>query len=290
VNHAALLTTTRRLRLLTFLFSVLLTAVACSGCGSGRGARTRQTIRVMTWNIHHGEGMDKNIDINRIAQLIAEEKTDIVAIQEVDRGVERSKKVDIVTKLADITGMTYAFGKTIDFQGGECGNAFLTRFPIFEEQNAPFRKFPGAEQRGVLLLVLGIIGEEVVVANTHLDSQGNDSLRVANVSDLKSILKRYSSRPTILCGDFNDSPSSRVVTQLKEEYLDTWELAGTWEGYTFPSDVPKQRIDYAFTNNFRRPDSASTAVHLRPLSAHVVKSLASDHLPLLVEFELSTER
>ena len=280
----------RRLRLLTFLFSVLLTVAACSGCASGRGAGTRQTIRVMTWDIHHGEGMDKNIDINRIAQLIAEEKADIVAIQEVDRGVERSKKIDIVTRLADITGMTYAFGKTIDYHGGEYGNAFLTRFPIFEEQNALFRKFPEAEQRGVLLLVLGIIGEEVVVANTHLDSQGNDSLRVANVSDLKRILKSYSSRATILCGDFNDTPSSRVVTQLKEEYLDTWELAGTWEGYTFPSDVPKKRIDYAFTNNSRRPDSASTAVHLRPLLAHVVKSLASDHLPLLVEFELSTER
>ena len=244
----------------------------------------------MTWNIHHSEGMDKKTDVDRIAQLITDEKVDIVAIQEVDMGVERSKKIDIITKLADITGMTYAFGKTIDYQGGEYGNAFLTRFPIFEERNVLFRKFPGAEQRGVLLLVLGIIGEEIVVANTHFDSQGDDSLRVTNVNDLKTILKGYSSRAAILCGDFNDIPSSRVVTQLKEEYLDTWELAGTWEGFTFPSDAPKKRIDYAFTNYSRNSDSTSAAVHLRPLSAHVVKSLASDHLPLLVEFELSTER
>ena len=244
----------------------------------------------MTWNIHHGEGMDKSIDVDRIGKLINEEKVDIVAIQEVDRGVERSKKIDIITKLADMTGMTYAFGKTIDYQGGDYGNAFLTRFPIFEERNVLFKKFPEAEQRGVLLLVLGIIGEEVVVANTHLDSQGNDSLRVASAIELKSILKSYSSRASILCGDCNDIPSSRVVTQLKEEYLDTWELAGTWEGFTFPSDVPKKRIDYAFANNSRRPDSTSVAVHLRALSAHVVKSLASDHLPLIVEFDLSTER
>ena len=244
----------------------------------------------MTWNIHHGEGMDKKIDIDRIAQLIIEEKADIVAIQEVDRGVERSKKIDIITKLADITGMTYAFGKTIDYQGGEYGNALLTRFPIFEEHNVLFKSFPGTEQRGVLLLVLGVIGEEVVVANTHFDSQGNDSLRVGAVDELKKILKGYSSRATILCGDFNDIPSSRVVTQLKEEYLDTWELAGTWEGFTFPADVPKKRIDFAFTNNSRGPDSTTAAVHLRPLSSHVVQSLASDHLPLVVEFELSTEQ
>jgi len=244
----------------------------------------------MTWNIHHGEGMDKSVDVDRIGRLITEEKVDIVAIQEVDRGAERSKKIDIITKLADMTGMAYAFGKTIDYGGGDYGNAFLTRFPIFEERNVLFKKFPEAEQRGVLLLVLGIIGEEVVVANTHLDSQGNDSLRVASVIELKSILKSYSSRASIICGDFNDIPSSRVVTLLKEEYLDTWELAGTWEGFTFPSDAPKKRIDYAFTNNSRRPDSTSAAVHFRALSAHVVKSLASDHLPLIVEFELSTER
>ena len=244
----------------------------------------------MTWNIHHAEGVDKKIDVDRIAQLIKEEKADIVAIQEVDRGVERSKKIDIITKLADLTGMTYAFGKTIDYQGGEYGNALLTRFPIFEERNVLFKKISEAEQRGVLLLVLGIAGEEIIVANTHFDSQGNDSLRVASVSELKNILKAYSSRPTILCGDFNDIPSSRVVTQLKEEYLDAWELAGTWEGFTFPADIPKKRINYVFTNNSRKPDSTSTAVHLRALSAHVVRSLASDHVPLLVEFELSTER
>ena len=290
MNPATRATSFRRDWLVALLVPVLLSALTFSGCASGRGSATRQTIRVMTWNIHHGEGMDKTIDVGRIAELITEQHVDIVAIQEVDRGVERSKKIDIITKLADITGMTYAFGKTIDYQGGDYGNAFLTRFPIFEERNAMYRKFPEAEQRGVLLLVLGIIGEEVVVANTHLDSQGNDSLRIASVNDLKSILKGYSSRPIILCGDFNDIPSSRVVTQLKEEYLDAWELAGTWEGYTFPSDVPKKRIDYLFTNSSRKSDSTSAAIHLRPLSARIVKSLASDHLPLLVEFELSTER
>jgi len=263
---------------------------AFDGCASGRGSIAHQNIRVMTWNIHHGEGMDKSIDIDRIAQLILDEKADIVAIQEVDRGVARSKKIDIITKLADITGMTYAFGKTIDYQGGDYGNAILTRFPIFEERNVALRNIGNSEQRGILLLVLGIIGEEVVIADTHFDNQGNDSVRFAHTAELRSLLKGYSPRPLILCGDFNDIPSSRVVTQLKEEYLDAWEPAGTWEGFTFPSDMPKQRIDYVFTNNMRRPDSLSAAVHLRPLSAHVVRSLASDHLPLLVEFELSSER
>jgi endonuclease/exonuclease/phosphatase family metal-dependent hydrolase len=277
-------------RILALLLSVVLLAVALSGCSSSRRAAARQTIRVLTWNIHHAEGTDKKIDVDRIAQLITEEKADIVAIQEVDRGVERTSKIDIITKLADLTGMTYAFGKTIDFQGGDYGNAFLTRLPIFEEKNFLYRNLQIGEQRGVLVLVLGAGGEELVVANTHFESRGNDSARIASANELKSILKGYSSRPLILCGDFNVIPTSPVVSQLKEEYLDAWEQAGTWEGYTFPSDAPGKRIDYVFTGKNRTSDSTAAFVHLRPLSARVVQSLASDHRPVLVELELTTER
>ena len=290
MSSAAPSTAFQKSRILALLLSVVLLAVALSGCSSSRGAVTRQTIRVLTWNIHHAEGIDKKIDVDRIAQLITEEKADIVAIQEVDRGIERTNKMDIITKLADMTGMTYAFGKTIDFQGGDYGNAFLTRLPIFEERNFLYRKSPSGEQRGLLVLVLGAIGEEVVVANTHFESQGNDSVRIASAKELKSILKGFSSRPLILCGDFNDIPTSPVVTQLKEEYLDAWEQAGTWEGYTFPSDAPGKRIDYVFTGKIKMSDSTSAVVHLRPLSARVVRSLASDHRPVLVELELTTER
>jgi endonuclease/exonuclease/phosphatase family metal-dependent hydrolase len=271
-------------------FAALLLVLSVVGCGSSRGLGSRQTLRVMTWNIHHGEGMDKVIDLDRIAQLILDEKADVVALQEVDRGVERSKKIDMITKLADLTGMTYAFGKTIEYQGGDYGNAILTRFPIFEERNILFRKFPETEQRGVLLLVLGINGEEVVVASTHFDSQGNDSVRSANGDDLRATLKATGLRPLIVCGDLNDIPSSRVVSKLKEEYLDSWEQAGTWEGHTFPSDAPRKRIDYIFTNNTRNPDSTTAPTRLKPRAAHVSRSAASDHTPLLVEFELTTER
>jgi endonuclease/exonuclease/phosphatase family metal-dependent hydrolase len=290
MNPATAYTLPGKFRFFALVVPAFIVALNLSGCASSRGAATRQVIRVMTWNIHHGEGIDRTIDVDRIAELITDEKADIVCLQEVDRGVERSKKIDVITKLSDITGMAYAFGKTIDYQGGDYGNALLTRFPIFEERNILFTDFRGAEQRGVLFLILGIIGEEIVVANTHFDSSGKDSLRVSEVRELGNILKGAATRPMVLCGDFNDIPSSRTVTQLKEEYLDTWEAAGTWEGFTFPADAPKKRIDYIFTKSSRKPDSTSATIHLRPLSARVVKSMASDHLPLLVEFELTTER
>jgi endonuclease/exonuclease/phosphatase family metal-dependent hydrolase len=244
----------------------------------------------MTWNIHHAEGTDRTIDVDRIARVILSEKPDIVALQEVDRGVERSKKIDIITALADRTNMTYAFGKTIDYQGGDYGNAFLTRFPILEERNLHYKMTREGEQRGLLQLVLDVRGEELVIANTHLDSRDVDSARVPSMKELKVTLSGYSPRPVIVCGDMNDDPNSRAMTQLKRDYVDSWEQAGRGEGFTYPSDEPRKRIDYMFIRKNPNPGSASAAVQLRPVSARVLQSSASDHLPLLVEFELSTER
>jgi len=269
--------------------AVLLVLVAV-GCSSSKLATSGTTLRVMTWNIHHGEGLDKKVDIDRIAKIILSVKPDVVALQEIDRGVERSGKIDIITKLADLTDMTYAFGKTIDYQGGEYGNAFLTRFPILEERNLHYVPIQPGEQRGLLQLILDVRGEEIVVANTHLESRSDDSARASSVGELRNALRRYHPRPVVVCGDLNDLPDSRVIGELKKDYTDSWALVGRGDGFTFQSDAPKKRIDYILVLNNSKPDSASAAVQLRPMSARVLQSSASDHLPLLVEFELRTER
>jgi endonuclease/exonuclease/phosphatase family metal-dependent hydrolase len=195
----------------------------------------------------------------------------------------------MITRLADLSGLTYAFGKTIDYQGGEYGTAFLTGFPIYEERNILLRTYEEREQRGALILVLGVNGEELVVVTTHFDSAADSTARIANAEELMSLLRTYSTRPILLCGDFNDVPESPVVTRLKEEYLDVWELSAPWKGFTYPAESPAKRIDYVFLKKPRKADPTS-ALSLRPVSARVVRSSASDHVPLIVEFELTTER
>jgi len=276
------------------LTAVLIAATAClvilSGCSSSRSAGSVTRIRVMTWNIHHAEGLDKKVDLERIAKLIQSERPDVVALQEVDRGVERSGKIDMITKLADLTDMTYAFGKTIEYQHGDYGNAFLTRFPILEERNDLFRMIRQGEQRGLLQLVLDVKGDEVVVAATHFESGRNDSARFASAGELAATMQKYSSRPVIVCGDFNDSPESRTLTQLSVQFSDSWREVSQDSGFTFPSNAPRERIDYIFMLHNSKPDSASAAMVLRPVSARVLQSSASDHLPYTVEFEIRTDR
>ena len=53
----------------------------------------RRTLRVLTYNIHHGEGTDGVFDLERLAKVINDLAPDIVALQEVDKGTDRASGV-----------------------------------------------------------------------------------------------------------------------------------------------------------------------------------------------------
>ena len=71
----------------------------------------------MSYNIHHGEGIDGKLDLERIAKLIVDVKADIVGLQEVDRGCERTQKRDLPAELGKLTGLTSRAGSAIDREG-----------------------------------------------------------------------------------------------------------------------------------------------------------------------------
>ena len=88
------------------------------------------TLRVLTYNIHHGEGRDGRVDYERLAATIARLKPDVIALQEVDNKTRRVDGIDQATELARRLKMKHFFGKAIDFSGGQYGQAILSRFPI----------------------------------------------------------------------------------------------------------------------------------------------------------------
>src|SRR5690242_8494338 len=80
-------------------------------------------LRVLSYNIHHGEGTDGKLDLDRIAAVIKAQKPDLVAVQEVDRNTKRTNQVDQAAVLGKLTGLHAAFARAIDLQGGEYGQA-----------------------------------------------------------------------------------------------------------------------------------------------------------------------
>jgi endonuclease/exonuclease/phosphatase family metal-dependent hydrolase len=232
----------------------------------------------MTYNIHHGEGTDGKLDLQLIAELIKSQRADVVALQEVDRGAARTGKRDLAKELAELTGMQQVFGKNIDLQGGEYGNAILSRFPIDDHTHTRYRVSISGEQRGLLQAVLRVGEQEVLLLNTHLDFKKEDEERLANVAEALELLAQHRrNRPVLFCGDFNAPPGSPTYKALAEKLEDCWPRAGEGNGFTIPAQWPAARIDYVFVDKDSR---------LVPRKAWVPRSLASDHLPLVVEFEL----
>ena len=247
------------------------------GCAAPKAKREPTTFRVMTYNIHHGEGTDGRIDLLRIAEVIKQENAEVIALQEVDKGVERTKQRDLPTELAALTGMTCVFSNNFHYGGGEYGNAVLTRFPVLRWDNAHYQMLRPGEQRGLLQLVLDVNGRQLVFMNTHIDYRPDDAERLLNAEEIKQVAKQCGNQPIILCGDFNDTPGSRMHLRMKALFVDSWERAGRGDGFTYSSDKPRKRIDYVFVSN----DTS-----LVPLKTWVPQSDASDHLPLVVEMRM----
>lgn len=253
-------------------------AILAAGCRGGPApAAGGTTFRVMTYNIHHGEGLDGNVDLQRIAGLIKREQADIVALQEVDKGVARTARRDLPAELAALTGMTAVFSNNFHYQGGEYGNAILTRFPVRTWTNTHYAMIRPGEQRGLLQVVLTVLNRELVLLDTHIDFRPDDTERLKNIAELRDVIQRYHGLPIILCGDFNDTPGSRTCKEVAEQFIDTWTVAGGENGFTIPADKPRKRIDYIWL---------SKASPITPVKIWVPRSEASDHLPVVGEFRL----
>lgn len=254
----------------------LLTALALTFSAAFAAAPAAPTLRVMSYNIHHGEGLDGKLDLERIAQLITDAKADIVGLQEVDRGVTRTQKRDLPAELAKLTGLSVYFEKNIPYQGGEYGNAILTRFPIKRAKNTHYKMLRPGEQRGVQQVILDVHGREVLFLNTHIDYRPDDAERMLNTGELKEIVAAAGTMPVIMTGDFNAAPDSRVIATIGTFLTDVWSKVGEGPGLTIPVKAPKKRIDYIWI----------TPAMLEPVTMHVPYSEASDHLPVVAELRL----
>ncbi len=230
------------------------------------------TLRILAYNIHHGEGMDGLVNIKRIARLIESLAPDIVALQEVDSAVERTYCVDQASVLAGLTGMHSAFGAFFDYQGGRYGMALLSKYPFESVEN--LRLPDGAEPRTALAgrVRVGEPPTDIVIVGIHLYRTAEE--RYAQATLLMEHLAGESA-PIILAGDFNSRPGSEVIAFLSQN----WQIPEKGaDRMTFPSGAPDREIDYIMF----RPHGRFEVLDYRVID----ESLASDHRPLLIELAL----
>lgn len=239
------------------------------------------TIRVMTYNIHAGVGIDGRFDVERIADIILNNNVDIVGLQEVDKNTNRSGNVDIAKQVAEITGMEYVFGPNFKFDDGEFGNAILSKYPIFESWNLALPRIGNNEQRGLLKTKIQIGNKIVSVWNTHLDYKSDNSERILSAKTILDEMRNNSREEIILMGDLNDTPESKVIRLLTVHFSYDTEIGNNTNTFTFPADNPNRKIDYILLRKLIGSSSSKI------ISSEVIESEASDHLPVISIIKLT---
>jgi endonuclease/exonuclease/phosphatase family metal-dependent hydrolase len=262
----------------TFALLAVLAALLLSHPAS---AAEPQTLRVLCYNIHYGQGTDGNYDVARLAKVILKEKPDLVALQEVDVGVKRSGRVHEARRLAELTGMAVRFGPTQHYEGGLFGNAVLTKLPVLDVHIQPLPYTEATPEkvtypRGAIAVTLkSRSGKPFRFISTHFQHNVAED----RLAEAKAINRHFAgeddSMPTILAGDMNATPDSEPIKTL----LSRWKNATDEPAApSAPSRNPRSRIDYIFYR---------AAPHLKLTHAEVIaEEVASDHRPVLAVFEI----
>ena len=230
-------------------------------------------IRVMSYNVQHCAGIESDINYDRTADVIWNQRPDVVAIQELDSVTSRSEGLYQLEELAKRTLYYPVFARAIDFDGGKYGVGILTRERPLSTRRIPL---PGREPRVLLVVEL----KDYVMACTHLDL--TEENRLASVPLIVDEAKRWH-KPFIIAGDWNDGPDSKLLTELKKYFT-----INTGKKATYPADKPNECIDYiasfkdraAVTLNYSVLDEPSASDH-RPLVANLRLPLKANDLMTL---------
>lgn len=265
-------------------------------------------LRVMTYNVHAGYGMDEVLDLQRIADVIAYSGADIVGLQEIDVETSRSDGENQAAILADMLDMEYYFGDNLFFQRGSHGNLILSRYPLISADNT-FLPYRNTSQRGLLRARVDFNGTPISVFVTHLGfEEDNIMQRDRILEDLYKV-----DEPFILLGDFNMDPL-RPGSALNDSILnmphpvdprkitarnifdplvrDAWlefksfpgneNPRGIHHGFGRTLNTGRSRIDYVFISDEFEVVNDEEGVFM-------IESIASDHLPVVSTIRISDE-
>ncbi|WP_027134582.1 endonuclease/exonuclease/phosphatase family protein [Geminicoccus roseus] len=239
---------------------------------------------IVTYNVHGCLGVDRKLSPERIADVLAALEPDIVALQELDVGRMRSGGIDQAHAIAQRLGMKMHFHPAVSVLEEHYGDAILTALPVRLVKAGPLPGLtarPLLEPRGALWVEVDLEGHRLQVLNTHLGLIGRE--RVAQVDALlgPDWLGHPDCRePVILTGDFNAPPPTAAYRRLRARLGEAQNGQPGRRQATFPGRFPLLCLDHVFHAGPIAIDRARTI--RTPLAR-----IASDHLPLAVDFRIT---
>jgi endonuclease/exonuclease/phosphatase family metal-dependent hydrolase len=244
----------------------------------------KDTVRVLTYNVHSCVGIDGKLSPQRVARVIARYRPDVVALQEVDVGRARTGRVDQAGVIAECLQMDYHFHPAIQLEEEAYGNCVLSRLPMRLVKKGKLPTLPRAvrlEPRGALWVAIDLDGQTLQVVNTHLGLRRRERRRqIRALLGEEWLAGCRVPGPIVLCGDLNAWPQSLVWRLCTQTLLDIQTGTAdhsprrTWFGWH-----PIARIDHIFV-------STQLQVLYVDVGDDYLARVASDHHPLFAELKI----
>ena len=248
-----------------------------------RNLETREKkLRVISYNVHSCIGMDGILSPERIARVIAKLDPDIVALQELDAG-RKTQQGNQAAAIAQELEMHFHFHAVCGAETQCFGNAILSRYPmrmIRAEHLPGLRKSYFLEPRGLLWVEADFFGKPVQIMNTHLSVWGPEQeLQIRKLVGPEVLGRDGVPENLIVCGDFNMTPGSKFHQVITQHLKEPGSPNGKTVPNTWMSQWPLRRLDYIFMRGRFKGEFVE-------LPRTSLESCASDHLPLIADFEL----
>ena len=231
-------------------------------------AFSQDYLKLMSYNVRNTKGMDGIRNCQRVANVIINEAPDVVAVQELDSMTTRSEQKYVLKEIAERTQMHATYAPAISFQGGKYGVGILSKKQPIGIQTFPL---PGREEKRMLLVAEF---EDYYFACTHLSLTEED--RLASLDIIKQSISN-SSKPFFLAGDLNDTPDSKFIKALQQDF----QLLTNVEKATYPAPEPTETIDYIAAWKSTTDDFAVVSTQV------VEEPMASDHRPITVKLRVA---
>jgi endonuclease/exonuclease/phosphatase family metal-dependent hydrolase len=223
------------------------------------------SVTVASYNIHKAEGLDRRVDLARIARVLSEIDADLIGVQEIYEPQAEA--------LAAELRMGMAMGVTRRLGNVPYGNAIFTRFAVNGSHAFDLTR-PPREPRGGLRLDTMVGERPLHLFNVHFGLKIRERAEQVEVLVQEQVFRRDLPGSRVVIGDLNEWFPGAVGRTLRRE------LHGPRIRRTHPAPLPIFPLDRIYWD--REIEADGFRVHRSRLAR-----VASDHLPVVARLHLS---
>jgi endonuclease/exonuclease/phosphatase family metal-dependent hydrolase len=267
------------------------------------------TFRLVSWNVANMYGLSNNTEIKQhnrreLAQSILDLQPDIICLQEFNHSYTQGENADNIG-LFSKDYPHYFYSKDFNKENGfyTSGSIVFSKYPIIDSGKFDY---PGNFTGSLIYIDVKVGNDTVRIFTTHLQSFGFNNADYAEINKIKQrdeqsleasknifikMKNAFTNRgvqadivreqtdlckhASVVCGDFNDVPSSYTYFHIRHIRQDAFLKKGLGVGRTYSSLAPMLRIDYIL------PD---TSFSIRQFGT--VDENLSDHVMLVSDLKL----